>query len=225
MNFKSKYLYIDEGPYLPTLEHLVEHFMRFNDGLPINLKYAVPPEPKPPQPLLSTLPRNKCHNKKLNNSNSLNENIGNTDIASTTCISNKVISKTLPEKKRKETTNLMLSNLLKMKSKNAPNSDETVPSYTDTPASLHLIEEFPCKGLSFCTNFFNAEISETGETNKPFPNKSNADLSNNSSLNEMYNVPRNNSAVEEQIVDESVLSHDESIFQKSVIYSDNSTNR
>nr|XP_014098252.1 tyrosine-protein kinase Shark isoform X2 [Bactrocera oleae] len=228
-NFKisqlSKYLYIDEGPYLPTLEHLVEHFMRFNDGLPINLKYAVPPEPKPPQPLLSTLPRNKCHNKKLNNSNSLNENIGNTDIASTTCISNKVISKTLPEKKRKETTNLMLSNLLKMKSKNAPNSDETVPSYTDTPASLHLIEEFPCKGLSFCTNFFNAEISETGETNKPFPNKSNADLSNNSSLNEMYNVPRNNSAVEEQIVDESVLSHDESIFQKSVIYSDNSTNR
>ncbi|XP_039954708.1 tyrosine-protein kinase Shark isoform X1 [Bactrocera neohumeralis] len=228
-NFKisqlSKYLYIDEGPYLPTLEHLVEHFMRFNDGLPINLKYAVPPEPKPPQPLLSTLPRNKSHHKKLYNSNSLNENIGNTEIVSTTCISNKAISKALPEKKRKETTNLMLSNFLKMKSK-IPNSDETVPSYTDTPTSQRSVEEFPCKGLSFCTNFVKAEISDTGDFNKPsaIKNSVNTDLSNNLSLNEMYNVPRNNSAVEEQVMDESVFSHTESVFQTSIC-SDNSTNR
>ena len=54
---QSKYLYIDNGPYLPTLDHLIEHFMRFSDGLPVNLKYAVPPKPKPPLPLFSTMPR------------------------------------------------------------------------------------------------------------------------------------------------------------------------
>lgn len=53
----AKYYYIDEGPYMPSLEHLVEHFQRFEDGLPINLRHAVKPEPKPPLPLFSTIPR------------------------------------------------------------------------------------------------------------------------------------------------------------------------
>lgn len=53
----AKYYYIDEGPFMPSLEHLVEHFQRFDDGLPINLRHAVKPEPKPPLPLFSTIPR------------------------------------------------------------------------------------------------------------------------------------------------------------------------
>ncbi|XP_055855577.1 tyrosine-protein kinase Shark [Episyrphus balteatus] len=53
----QNFLYIDEGPYLPSLEHLVEHFSLFSDGLPINLKQPVPPKPKPPLPLFSTMPK------------------------------------------------------------------------------------------------------------------------------------------------------------------------
>lgn len=57
-------MYIDDGPFLPSLEHLVEHFMRFADGLPVNLKYPVLPKPKPPLPLFSTMPRSS-HKKSL----------------------------------------------------------------------------------------------------------------------------------------------------------------
>lgn len=53
----AKFYYIDEGPFMPSLEHLVEHFQHFEDGLPCNLRHAVKPEPKPPLPLFSTIPR------------------------------------------------------------------------------------------------------------------------------------------------------------------------
>lgn len=33
-----------------TLDHLVQHYMRFSDGLPTKLRYPVPPIPKPPLP-------------------------------------------------------------------------------------------------------------------------------------------------------------------------------
>lgn len=56
---KQNYLYIDDGPYMPSLEHLIEHYSRFSDGLQINLKYPVPPKPKPPIPLFSTIPKTK----------------------------------------------------------------------------------------------------------------------------------------------------------------------
>lgn len=42
---------------MPSLEHLVQHYMHFSDGLPINLRYSVPPKPKPPLPLPQTIPR------------------------------------------------------------------------------------------------------------------------------------------------------------------------
>lgn len=55
----QNYLYIDDGPYMPSLEHLIEHYSRFSDGLQTNLKYPVPPKPKPPIPLFSTIPKTK----------------------------------------------------------------------------------------------------------------------------------------------------------------------
>lgn len=55
----SKYFYIDEGPFMSSLEHLIEHFKLFADGLPVNLRHAVKPGPKPPLPLFSTIPRRK----------------------------------------------------------------------------------------------------------------------------------------------------------------------
>ncbi|XP_058459695.1 tyrosine-protein kinase Shark isoform X2 [Malaya genurostris] len=56
---KQSYLFIDDGPYLVSLENLIEHYSRFSDGLQINLKYPVPPKPKPPIPLFSTIPKMK----------------------------------------------------------------------------------------------------------------------------------------------------------------------
>ncbi|XP_017087183.2 tyrosine-protein kinase Shark [Drosophila bipectinata] len=53
----SKFLYIDDGPYWPSLEHLIAHFMRFSYGLPVSLKYPVPPQPKPEVPSFATIPR------------------------------------------------------------------------------------------------------------------------------------------------------------------------
>lgn len=47
-----------------SLEHLVEHYMRFSDGLPVRLLYPVPPKPKPPAPDFSTIPR-RMSNKSL----------------------------------------------------------------------------------------------------------------------------------------------------------------
>lgn len=61
---KQTYLYIDDGPYMASLEHLIEHYSRFSDGLQINLKYPVPPKPKPPIPLFSTIPKTK-HKKPI----------------------------------------------------------------------------------------------------------------------------------------------------------------
>ncbi|XP_055531507.1 tyrosine-protein kinase Shark isoform X2 [Wyeomyia smithii] len=56
---KQNYLYIDDGPYMTSLEHLIEHYSRFSDGLQINLKFPVPPKPKPPIPQFSTIPKTK----------------------------------------------------------------------------------------------------------------------------------------------------------------------
>uniref|UniRef100_A0A1L8DKX5 Tyrosine-protein kinase n=1 Tax=Nyssomyia neivai TaxID=330878 RepID=A0A1L8DKX5_9DIPT len=53
------FLYIDEGPYMTSLEHLVQHYTKFDDGLPINLRHPVRPKPKPPLPLTSTMPKVK----------------------------------------------------------------------------------------------------------------------------------------------------------------------
>lgn len=56
-NSQHKFFYIDDGPYMERLEHLVQYYMNFSDGLPINLRHPVPPKPKPPLPLFSTIPK------------------------------------------------------------------------------------------------------------------------------------------------------------------------
>lgn len=58
--------YIDDGPLMPSLEHIVYHYIRFGDGLPCRLKTAisvdqtlidmeisagVEPEPEPTRPI------------------------------------------------------------------------------------------------------------------------------------------------------------------------------
>lgn len=52
-------LFIDDGPYLDSLERLIEHYTSLPDGLPTRLTMPVPPKPKPPLPEFSTMPRTK----------------------------------------------------------------------------------------------------------------------------------------------------------------------
>ncbi|KAL4716904.1 hypothetical protein ACJJTC_012715 [Scirpophaga incertulas] len=56
---EGNWLFIDDGPYLESLERLIEHYMTVPDGLPTRLTTAVPPKPKPPLPEFSTMPRTK----------------------------------------------------------------------------------------------------------------------------------------------------------------------
>ncbi|KAL0901330.1 hypothetical protein ABMA27_006613 [Loxostege sticticalis] len=56
---ESNWLFIDDGPYLESLERLIEHYSTVPDGLPTRLMTAVPPKPKPPLPEFSTMPRTK----------------------------------------------------------------------------------------------------------------------------------------------------------------------
>lgn len=62
----NRMFYIDEGPYMRSLEHLIEHYMRFSDGLPTNLRYPVKPMPKPQLPEFSTMPKSE---QRLNDPN------------------------------------------------------------------------------------------------------------------------------------------------------------
>ncbi|XP_035791172.1 tyrosine-protein kinase Shark-like isoform X2 [Anopheles albimanus] len=56
---QQDWLYIDEGPFMNSLEHLIDHYSRFSDGLPVNLRFPVPPRPKPPIPGFDTIPKSK----------------------------------------------------------------------------------------------------------------------------------------------------------------------
>ena len=49
------YVFLDQGPYMHSLEHLVDHYNQFSDGLPCRLLYPVSPE----APLLP-LPPSMC---------------------------------------------------------------------------------------------------------------------------------------------------------------------
>lgn len=62
---------------MERLEHLVQYYMNFSDGLPINLRHPVPPKPKPPLPLFSTIP--KTHRIKSPVTSPVRDN-GNTTI-------------------------------------------------------------------------------------------------------------------------------------------------
>ncbi|XP_049955937.1 tyrosine-protein kinase Shark isoform X2 [Schistocerca serialis cubense] len=50
IQIKGSYCFIDDGPYLDSLEHVIEHYSTMSDGLPTTLQIPVPPKPKPPVP-------------------------------------------------------------------------------------------------------------------------------------------------------------------------------
>ncbi|EFA10985.1 tyrosine-protein kinase Shark [Tribolium castaneum] len=59
---QDDYLFIDNGPYLESLEHIIEYYSFIPDGLPTVLQTPVPPKPKPPVPECTTIPRQRKKN-------------------------------------------------------------------------------------------------------------------------------------------------------------------
>ena len=44
----DRFFYIDDGPLFETLPHVIDHYSKSADGLPVLLKMAVPPTGHPP---------------------------------------------------------------------------------------------------------------------------------------------------------------------------------
>lgn len=70
---------------MPSLEHLIQHYMTFSDGLPINLRHPVPPRSKPPLPNFATIP--KSNRRALKSPPSLSPINNNEAAAATTTTS------------------------------------------------------------------------------------------------------------------------------------------
>lgn len=190
-------MFIDDGPFLPSLEHLVEHFMRFADGLPVNLKYPVVPKPKPPLPLFSTMPRSS-HKKSADAlqvpqslNSSIDTNAQNTPqlpqkhaqtITAITTHSNNV------KKKSKEHSSSVFSTLRLRKSKHKPkfhSVDHKSSSDLNDEEQLKQAETL-LKSLSFSTEFSGLNTSREGRGAVE--------------SDEFYNVPKNNAAIDKNAI-------------------------
>ncbi|KAL0268767.1 UNVERIFIED_CONTAM: hypothetical protein PYX00_010583 [Menopon gallinae] len=70
---ENGFYFIDDGPLLDSLEHVIDHYSRMQDGLPTVLQIPIPPKPKPPVPefprhgLSATMPLKKRAQKNAKN--------------------------------------------------------------------------------------------------------------------------------------------------------------
>ncbi|KAL7737903.1 hypothetical protein ACLKA6_006277 [Drosophila palustris] len=184
----SKFLYIDDGPYWPSLEHLVAHFMRFSYGLPVSLKYPVPPQPKPEVPSFATIPR-ATHKPRDTRSDPSNAGLSHHPGTSSQQQHPHahVPALTITKKKQKENSSSIfnslrltspkkglfdMNSLRKSKSKNK-RSDSESSVIGVVPEELHVAAPM-LKNLSFSTDFSNFNVDG----------------------GELYNVPRNNTPIE-----------------------------
>ncbi|KAH8348792.1 hypothetical protein KR084_011151, partial [Drosophila pseudotakahashii] len=186
----SKFLYIDDGPYWPSVEHLIAHFMRFSYGLPVSLKFPVPPQPKPEVPSFATIPRSSVKPKATSPAtpptplppHPLHQHPH-------------VPALTIAKKKQKENSSSMfntlrltspkkalfdMNSLRKSKSKGKRSESESSVSGSLARTEQELQAAAPMlKSLSFSTEFstFNADGVAAGG-------------------GEVYNVPKNNTPIE-----------------------------
>lgn len=190
----SKFLYIDDGPYWPSVEHLIAHFMRFSYGLPVSLKYPVPPQPKPEVPSFATIPRSNMKPKAASPATPP------TPVSPHSHHQHPhVPALTITKKKQKENSSSMfntlrltspkkalfdMNSLRKNKSKGKRSDSESSVSGSLARTEQELQAAAPMlKSLSFSTEFstFNAD-GVTG--------------SGAAAAGEVYNVPRNNTPIE-----------------------------
>lgn len=177
-------MYIDDGPYWPSLEHLIAHFMRFSYGLPVSLKYPVPPQPKPEVPSFATIPRATHKQKEFTPTTPLSHHPGTS--SSVTNAHPHVPALTITKKKQKENSSSIfnslrltspkkglfdVNSLRKSKSKSKRSDSESSASVV--AAELQVAAPM-LKNLSFSTDFSNFNVDAA----------------------EVYNVPQNNTPIE-----------------------------
>ncbi|XP_051153972.1 tyrosine-protein kinase Shark [Leptopilina boulardi] len=98
---KGEFLFIDNGPYLSSLEHVVEYYRSIPDGLPCPLHNPMKPGPKPPIP---EMPPSIFNGSTLKKKKEVSVKKGISDI---------VMSQTLPKRlhqSKSETTELRQEN-------------------------------------------------------------------------------------------------------------------
>lgn len=62
---RGQYYYIDYGPYLESLEHVVDHYMSHPDGLPAELQRPIrPPHPVNDDQVILRVVYNNLNNSK-----------------------------------------------------------------------------------------------------------------------------------------------------------------
>jgi len=164
----------------------VGHFMRFSYGLPVSLKYPVPPQPKPEVPSFATIPR-ATHKPRDTRSEPMP---GVSHHPGTSAMHQQhahVPALTIAKKKQKENSSSIfnslrltspkkslfdMNSLRKSKSKNK-RSDSESSVVGVVPEELHVTAPM-LKNLSFSTDFSNFNVDD----------------------GELYNVPRNNTPIE-----------------------------
>lgn len=183
--------------------------MRFADGLPINLKYPVLPKPKPPLPLFSTMPRtskksseaipvpqcspnplpkspvveNKTPLLPSKQSQTLSSIHHNNNVKKK---SKESVFSTLKLRSPKKTSILeSMSTLRKSKPKQKSITSDDKPQVPSSEEELKQAETL-LKNLSFSTDF------------------ASLNLVNNNGQHGFYNVPKNNAAVNSDVVNASI---------------------
>jgi tyrosine-protein kinase shark len=140
---QGRYLYIDDGPYLPSLEHLISYYMHFSDGLPVKLSHIVEPIPKPPVPVPSTM----LKNMKQKSFDSVSPTKAALSQPSTSCLQENIPPKESPNK----SSNSIFNSLFRKKKHSLPTS---LSKEEKLPETVVLTENFN-KSLSFSTDFLN----------------------------------------------------------------------
>lgn len=170
--------------------------MFFSDGLPINLRYPVPPKPKPPLPLFSTMPRHppKMKTQKpqpvlptdesMNTVGLFEEGSKSEELASGEhTLKKKSVFNTLISKRSPKKTSIIDSMSLRKYKKPKPppvmSADETYLKMENLKKAKEVL-----KNLSFSTDFKDLHLND--DERMPLENQH---------QDTFYNVPRNNSSV------------------------------
>lgn len=161
--------------------------MRFADGLPVNLKYPVPPKPKPPLPLFSTMPRTQVSKKTTISQSPPSD----TPITQLPC------SETEREraKKKDHSTTSVFSSLRSIKSpKKATSILESMTTLRKTKLKSN---SKPCDQKTNLALSNDEELKQAETLLKNISFSSDFSTTNNNEINpdSFYNVPRNNSAI------------------------------
>lgn len=187
INKFGKFLYIDDGPYMHSLEHLISYYMTFADGLPVKLSRIVEPIPKPPVPI----PKKPCKQKSFESALStkaMMSPINSPNTSSSTAISNNINSvesipnDSSPNKQSK--TSSIFDSLFRKKKNSLPTAslsrDEKSLNAIDSPSTSSLSTSTTAaltdnfnKSLSFSTDFLN----------------NNNNNNNTSMIGESYDIP------------------------------------